>query len=382
MKEHQTVAASGTIDMALRIAFVGGLIYASVQILQPFGPILVGGVLLSVLIQPLHAVLARRMPSAWAATTIALGGILIITVPMFVAGNAIAGSLQELVVGIRTQTLDIGPPPPWLATLPGVGADLDKAWVAADANLPAAMKQYAAELKGFATALAELAGRVARSALLFLAAFIVGVLLVAYRSGLLRLTKAVAIRLAGDADRGEHQLRLAGSTIVGVATGILGVAVIQTVLVGGGFFVAGVPLAGLLTLIVLFVAIIQMPVVLATIPAILWAFAKLETGPAILFTVWCIVAGASDAVLKPLLVGRGSEIPMPVILLGVLGGMILNGFVGMFLGPVILGILWVAMSEWAGPEAGATNPEGDPGQAAQVGEEAFAPDASQKRRLP
>lgn len=349
-------AASSTIDTALRVAFVGGLIWAAVLILRPFGPVLVGGVLLAVLIQPIHTVLARRMSNGWAATLIGVVGTALVLVPLLVAGNAIAHSLQELATGIRNQTLDVGPPSPRLARIPGIGNDLSKAWAAADANLPAAMQQYATELKKLATSLGALAGGVATSAMLFLAAFLVGVMFVTFRAGLLRLLHAVAIRLAGDAYRGEHQLSLARSTIVGVATGVLGVAVIQTILVSAAFFVAGVPLAGLYTLVVLFVAIIQMPVVLVTVPAIVWAFGHLETGPAVMFTIWWVIAGASDAFLKPLLVGRGSEVPMPVILLGVLGGIIVNGFVGMFLGPVVLGILWVAMGEWAyGTPANATD---------------------------
>ena len=96
----------------------------------------------------------------------------------------------------------------------------------------------------------------------------------------------------------------------------------------------------------LLLCIVQVPAVLVTLPIIVYVFAKEATQPAIIFLVWTLIAGLSDNVLKPLLLGRGLEVPMPVILIGVIGGMIADGLLGLFVGPVVLAVGYVLLIEW------------------------------------
>jgi predicted PurR-regulated permease PerM len=108
------------------------------------------------------------------------------------------------------------------------------------------------------------------------------------------------------------------------------------------------PGAGLLSLLAMMLGVVQVPVVLVTIPAIIWAFSTQSTTVAVIFTVWELIAGLSDAALKPLLIGHGLEVPMPVILLGVIGGVMAFGLVGLFIGAVVLAVGYVLFSEWVG----------------------------------
>ena len=153
-------------------------------------------------------------------------------------------------------------------------------------------------------------------------------------------------RVTGSKAHGARLVTLTAATIRGVALGVVGVAVIQSLLLGMGFFAIGLPAAGLLTLVALLLAIVQVPAVLLTLPVIAYVLATEATTPAIIFSVWTLVAGLSDNVLKPLMLGRGLEVPMPVILIGVIGGMLADGLLGLFVGPVLLAVGYVLLMEW------------------------------------
>ena len=141
------------------------------------------------------------------------------------------------------------------------------------------------------------------------------------------------------------------ATVRSVANGVIGVAFVQALFVGIGLFVIGMPGAGLLSLVAMMLGIVQVPVILVTIPAIIWAFSVKTTTVAVIFMVYELVAGLSDAALKPLLIGHGLEVPMPVILLGVIGGVMAFGLVGLFIGAVVLAVGYVLFGEWVGTSA-------------------------------
>jgi len=137
-----------------------------------------------------------------------------------------------------------------------------------------------------------------------------------------------------------------------VALGVVGVAAIQAVLLGVGFLLAGIPAAGLLALVVLVVGILQLPALLVSLPVVayLWGVADHGTVVNIALTVYLLVAGAADNVLKPMLLGRGVNVPMPVVLLGALGGMVGAGIIGLFIGAVVLSLGYELFMEWVAME--------------------------------
>ena len=170
--------------------------------------------------------------------------------------------------------------------------------------------------------------------------------IVAYGRGAADFARRLLGRFTGSEERGSHLVTLTASTIRGVAVGVVGVAVIQSLLLAVGFFAIGLPAAGLWTVVLLLLCIVQVPAVLVTLPIIVYVFATEATQPAIFFLVWTLIAGLSDNVLKPLMLGRGLEVPMPVILIGVIGGMIADGLLGLFVGPVVLAVGYVLLIEW------------------------------------
>ena len=154
----------------------------------------------------------------------------------------------------------------------------------------------------------------------------------------------VASRLAGD--RGEPMLTLSTATIRSVAVGVIGIAFIQAMLGGLGMMFAGVPAAGLLAIIILVLAIAQLPPILVLLPVIFYVFSAESTTVAVIFMIWSILVSMSDAVLKPIFLGRGVDAPMLVILLGAIGGMITSGIVGLFIGAVILALGYTLFKVW------------------------------------
>jgi predicted PurR-regulated permease PerM len=131
-----------------------------------------------------------------------------------------------------------------------------------------------------------------------------------------------------------------------VVKGILLVAIIQAALAFIGFKAIGLPAAGIFTLLVLVTAIVQIPAILTMIPAILIAFSNSEPTYAIIFAIWCILVGFSDNILKPMLLGKGLKTPMIVILIGTIGGLLLHGIIGLFVGAVVLAIVYQLYVYW------------------------------------
>jgi predicted PurR-regulated permease PerM len=192
--------------------------------------------------------------------------------------------------------------------------------------------------------------------LLFLVSFIVASILMAYGESGARGSRAIFVRVAGAA-RGEALTKLATATIRAVALGVIGVAFIQATLIGLALLLASVPAAGVLSAIALVLGIAQLPALIVTVPAIIyiWSSGDYGTAAAITQTIILLVTGMADNVLKPLMLGRGVDAPMPVILLGALGGMASGGILGMFVGATLLALGYQIFMGWI-----ATSPNSDP----------------------
>ena len=223
---------------------------------------------------------------------------------------------------------------------------LAEAWALAATNMPAALAEYGEALREPAARLVSSAGGLAAGQLSFVLSFGIAAVLVAYGRGAADFARRLLGLFIGSEARGAHLVTLTAATIRGVALGVVGVAVIQSLLLAVGFFAIGLPAAGFWTVLLLLLCIVQVPAVLVTLPIIAYVLATEATQPAIIFTVWTLVAGLSDNILKPLLLGRGMEVPMPVILIGVIGGMIADGLLGLFVGPVVLAVGYVLLIEW------------------------------------
>ena len=196
-----------------------------------------------------------------------------------------------------------------------------------------------------------------------MASFIIAGFIMAFGQSGSRASRAIFERIVGNA-RGSEFASLSTATIRAVALGVIGVALIQAIIVGMALLVAGVPWAGVLAGIVLVLGIAQVPALIVTLPAIgyIWSSGDYSTAAVIAYTVVLFLAGLADNVLKPLMsVGRGVDAPMPVILLGALGGMAAAGIPGMFVGATLLTLGYQIFMGWvaATPNAGQAQAERD-----------------------
>ena len=350
-----TKSVKDWIDLLLPLFLTGLLIALCVQLLLPFVGLLLWTVILAICFNPLQEkLLAKGWKPGRAA--LLLGGLIVavILVPTVIAAFNAASSIPAFVGAIQDGTAHVRPPPPSLEGLPVVGPKLHAAWAQAASDFPQFIKQYGQQVKDLSRWLLTQAGGILMAVLGLVLAVILAAVALAYAKGLRAFFAALFARITGSQKQGDHLMDIIAATIKSVANGVIGVAFVQALLVGIGLFVAGVPGAGLLSLAAFFLGIVQVPVLLVTLPAIAWAFSAMSTTAAIIFTVWSVIAGLSDAVLKPMLIGHGLEVPMPIILLGVIGGVMAFGLIGLFIGAVILAVGYVLFYEWLGqPVTGA-----------------------------
>ncbi len=356
----RTPARSSTLDTTLQIGLVALLVYACGRIILPFTGILLWSAILAVMLYPLHRRLVVRLGNRWSALLIGLVSVAVMLVPIIVLMTSLGSSLHSLVSGLQHHSLTLPPPPAWLAAVPLVGEKLAETWALVASNMPAALAKYGPMLRGPAEWLLSFASGLAAGELSFVLSFAIAAVLLAYGEGAAGFAERLLGRVTGNSARGTKLVTLSAATIRGVALGVIGVAVIQAVLIGAGFFAIGLPAAGLLTLAILLLGIVQVPATLVTLPVIAYVAATQPMTPVtIILLVWILLAGLSDNVLKPLMLGRGLDVPMLVIFVGVIGGMLADGLLGLFIGPVLLAVGYVLLTEWLRQQPGEGGPQID-----------------------
>ena len=337
------------VELLLPLLLLALLIALCVQLLIPFVGLLIWTIILAVCFYPLHLKLKKRMSNRMSAIVLGAALSAFILIPTAIAAVSAASSVPRVVASLQSGERQVRPPPERLHDLPLVGDKAFAAWQQASADLPAFTKQYAPQISAFTKWMVAQAGGLFVAVLLIVAAIIFAAITLAYAERARAFVLSVLTKVTGSTSSGEHYLNLIGATVRSVANGVIGVAFVQALLVGVGLFVVGMPGAGLLSILAMALGVVQVPVVLVTLPAIIWAFSAKTMTVAIIFAVWSIIAGVSDAVLKPLMIGHGLEVPMPVILLGVIGGVMAYGLIGLFIGAVLLAVGYVLFMEWLNP---------------------------------
>jgi predicted PurR-regulated permease PerM len=285
---------------------------------------------------------------ALAALVMTVGMICVILLPFLIIGATLAENVDQLSAATR-KWLAAGPPPPpeWLAKVPMVGASAVSTWKEFSADSARLIQEAQKFIEPVGSALLA-AGLKLGSGLveLTLSIFITFFLLRHGPALADRLTHSVG-RVAGE--RGKHLLSVAGSTVRGVVYGILGTAIVQAVVAGIGFVIAGVPGAGLLALLTFFLSVVPMGPPLVWGPAAFWLFHQGATGWGIFMIIWGVGVSSIDNVVKPWLISQGSAMPFLLIFFGVLGGAFAFGFIGVFLGPTLLAVGYRILEEWGTP---------------------------------
>jgi predicted PurR-regulated permease PerM len=338
----------GLLDVLIRAGLIAVLVIFCFRIFYPFLNLMLWSVILAITLYPLQVRLTRRLGDhrGRAATLIVLIAIVILAVPVYLLAIATADSVEQAVEMLKSGSFSVPPPSESVATWPLVGKPLYGLWGQAADDLTSMAQKFAPQLKGFGLMVVSQVAAVGTGLLMVLVALVIAGVVMAHGQTGHQSALQIATRLSGP-DRGPRITALGTATIRAVAQGVVGIAFIQALLIGLGFAFMGVPAAGLLALVVLLLGIMQVPVTLVTLPVIILVFASQGASVAtIVFAAYIFVAGLVDNVLKPLMLGRGVDVPMPVVLIGALGGMVTNGVLGLFIGPVALAVAYQLFWAW------------------------------------
>jgi len=335
-------------DIMIRLALIAFLVVMSAKIFSPFMGLMLWALILAVTLYPLHQKLANKLggKQGSAATLLVLSGILLVGGPSIMLGGSAADFVQEAHTAFESGSITIKPPAPSVAEWPVIGTKVDAVWTMAANDLPALLKKMQPQLAEFSKAALGFVAGMAGGVFQFLFALIISGIMMAFGQSGSEAMLRIIRRLAGP-EKGDSLHKLSTATIRSVSMGVIGVAFIQALLVGVGFILADIPAAGLLAIVVLILGIAQLPATLITLPVIAYIWWSGDsTMSNVFFTVYLVLAGLADNVLKPMFLGRGVDAPMPIILLGALGGMVTAGMIGLFVGAVLLALGYVIFMDW------------------------------------
>jgi predicted PurR-regulated permease PerM len=345
LEQHDKAYLTRALEASIRVGMVILLAAACFLILRPLIPLLAWGIIIAIAVHPafrrLRKLFGGRQSLAAALCTLALLAVLFI--PVVLIAQSLVDVIQLVSVRLKEGTVVIPPPPPTVQSWPIVGVQLQKVWDLASKDLIEAVKNFAPQIKSALPGFLSASAGIGMTALqLLLSIFVAGILL-ANAQAVYSLTSSLANRLFGD--KGAEFQRLIGATIRSVTFGILGVAVIQSVLAGLGFLVVGLPAVGLWTVMFVFAAVVQAGI-LVLVPAVIYVFVVGSTTKAVTFLVWCIFVTTIDNVLKPLLLGRGVAVPVVVVFLGAIGGFLALGIIGLFVGAIVMSVGYKLFLAW------------------------------------
>ncbi len=342
----------------LAILSIALLMLTSLWILSPFIGALIWATMIVVATWPMMRALQRRLLGRRSLATLVMVTLLLLVlfVPLTIALSTVVAHADELIaLASSLSVTDLPEPPEWLASVPLVGENLAVAWhrVTVDgiAPLVALAKPYLGVALRWTAAQAGSLGLVG---LQFLLTVVLAGILYSNGETAAHTVRGFGRRLAGD--QGEAVITLAGQAIRGVALGIVVTALVQSVLGGLGLWVAGVPLASLLTAVMLMLCLAQIGVIPVLLPAVAWLYWGGDNLWGTLLLLWTMVVGTMDNFLRPWLIKKGADLPLLLIFAGVIGGLFAFGLVGLFIGPVVLAVTYTLLNAWIGDALPPTAP--------------------------
>ncbi|MFZ0130985.1 MAG: AI-2E family transporter [Desulfobacterales bacterium] len=342
---NQTVKTP-LIDTILRIVVLFLLIAWCIGIILPFLEPVIWGAIIAIGLHPFFAMVKR-----WVGNRNTLAGVLLILLmlvilllPTTLLVKSLVEGIQSLVTQFRNQTLVIPPPDPSVVGWPLIGKPVSQIWLLASQSLESAITTYREPLSKLGLTLIGPIGGFGKGLLMFFVSVIIAGAFLIKADASADFARKLIHRLAGE--RSDEMISITGVTVKNVAKGILGVAFFQFITAGTVFVLANVPLPGLWAFAVLVFAILQLPSVIVILPVIIYLFSVKELAPAVLWAIPLLVIALSDNVLKPLLMGKGSTVPMLVIFLGAIGGFVFSGLIGLFTGAIVLSVGYNLMVHW------------------------------------
>ncbi len=345
---HQDLART-----VLAVLFLGGLVGASFWLLAPFLPATIWAMTLVIATWPVMRQVQAALGNSrtLAVTVMTLAFLLIFVAPFWFAVGTIVSNAGPISRAIHTAAaFKVPATPDWIGTLPLIGRNAAQAWDSIAASGIDDLAPMAAPYAGRATEyFVGAAGSLGSLFLQFLLTVVIAAIMYANGETAARSALRFGHRLAGD--RGQQAVMLVGQAIRSVALGVVVTALAQTAIGGIGLLIAGVPFAAILTAVMLLLCIAQIGPVPVLVPAIVWMFYSGQTVWGTVLVVFTVIAVLLDNVLRPILIRRGADLPVLLILVGVIGGLMSFGLVGIFLGPAVLAVTYTLLQAWIAEDA-------------------------------
>lgn len=360
-RDELALMIRNVLEVSIRVGAIALLVVACLAIVAPFVSIVLWGLIIAIAADtPFEAIVrafgGRRGLAAVCTVTLTL---VILLVPVVRLSESLVSGARAFAHDVSEGSVEVPPPDPSVADWPVIGPRLFASWTAASENLGDALSTARPQLEAVSRWLLGAASTAGAGVLQLVGSLLIAGVMLSRGEGRRRAIERFAIRMAGP-ERGSKLANLANATVRSVVQGILGVALLQAVLAGAGFIVAGVPGAGLWALLVLVAAVVQLPVAIVMLPPLFLAFSSLGGWTAGALLVWSLMVSLLDNVLKPILFGRGVEVPALVIFMGAIGGMLTMGIIGLFLGSVVLALGFALFVAWledsAEPAASSAGP--------------------------
>lgn len=333
------------IEIAIKLSLLTIVIYISYLIAKPFMAMVVWGIIIAIALSPVVSSLEKhfgnRKKIIASLTVIIIAALLI---PTYMLSGKMIESSQTLMHAMKDGSVTIPHPTEKVKEWPLIGEKAYVLWYSASKNLKETLAPFNHEIKKLAGSIFSTLGSGLGTIFIFVGSMIIAAVFLMHSEGAVRFSDHLFRRVLGE--RGYEWATLSAQTVRSVVTGVLGVAVIQAVFALIGLILMGVPLAGVLALGIMFLTIIQVPALIIIVPIIAYVFSHGSGTPEIVFAVYMLIVGASDGILKPILMGRGVDIPMLIILIGAIGGMMLMGMIGLFIGAVIFALAYKLFGLW------------------------------------
>lgn len=333
------------IDQFILLLLTLAILAWAFQLLYPLLGILAWGSIIAVVLYPFYDRLNQTLKKPIFSTIIIvlITSFLVISVVFFITNDLIR-SVSHFTSQAQSNNQILPNLPESIQKLPLIGEPINNAWVAVSTNFKGTLSQHSNEMSNASKHVLTKLVKAGRDLFLFLISIIFSGFLLVYAQTFVNITRKFANRVAGE--RGGNILNIIKSTIQNVSRGIIGIAVLQTLILGVLLFLVQAPSLGLLCLIGLILSIIQVGLIILVIPIIIWLFFAKSLVVATVMSVLLVLNGLLDSLLKPLVLARGLSTPAMVIFMGVIGGVITYGFLGIFIGPVVLAVTYDLIRQW------------------------------------
>jgi predicted PurR-regulated permease PerM len=334
------------VDAMIQVAGLVLLAGWTFVLVEPFLAVIAWSLILAIVLYPLFDFFTTRLRmnrvlAALLVTCISLGVLL---GPATWLGVSLVGTLRALAEQLGSGGLVLPAPPDSVKHWPLIGDGVYQLWSLASTNMEDALARIGPQLEPFSGALLGFAGNAGIGMLEFLSGVLISGILLLPGPAIVDGAKTIARRVA--TRRGDELVDMSMTAIRGLARGVIGIAILQALLVGVGFIAAGVPAPGLLSFLVLIFAIVQVGAFVVLVPVTLWGWFVFDTTTFILFTAYMLPVGACDNVLRPFAMGHGLKTPAAIVFIGLIGGILVHGVIGVFIGPIVLAIAWELVQAW------------------------------------